>query len=250
MRPLGRAIAYAVLDLFYPPHCAVCERPFGDDERAFLCRECDAKIERINQSHICLCGLPLPEALDLCPACAQSERVLEQIRSFGWYEEREDPTHVLSTLIKIFKYGGERALAPLLASYLDQAGQSLRPLIEQITFVPMYPEDERQRGFNQAELLARELGKLWGIPVVRAVEKIKKTKPQASLSHEARRENVRGAFRLAKFTPCASILIVDDVCTTGATLRECAQVLKESGIARVYGLTVARAANIRRAEGV
>lgn len=250
MRSVGEALTYAVLDLFYPPHCAVCERPFRDGERAFLCRQCTAKIERIDQSHVCRCGIPLLEAVDLCPSCAQSERVLEQIRSFGWYEEREDPDHVLSVLIKIFKYGRERALTPLLASYLAKAGEPLRPLVEQITFVPMHPEDERQRGFNQAELLARELGNLWNIPVVRALEKIKKTEPQASLSHEARRENIRGAFRLAKFPPCASILIVDDVCTTGATLSECAQVLMESGIARVYGLTVARVAqkNIERTE--
>lgn len=250
MRSVGEALAYAVLDLFYPPHCAVCERPFGDGERAFLCRDCDAKIERIDQSHVCRCGIPLPEVIDLCPSCAQSERVLEQIRSFGRYEEREDPDHVLSALIKIFKYRGERALAPLLASYLDQPGQLMCPLIKQITFVPMYPEDERQRGFNQAELLACELGKLWGISVVRALEKVKETEPQASLPYEARRENVRGAFRLAKFTPCASILIVDDVCTTGATLSECAQVLLEGGAERVYGLTVARVAqtNIAHAE--
>lgn len=241
MSTVGSAVAYAVLDLFYPPHCAVCEEPFGDGERAFLCGECAARIERIDQSHLCCCGVPLPESLDLCPACARSERILEQIRSFGWYEEREDPHHVLSTLIKLLKYGGERALAPLLAQYLNEAGQPLRPLVGQITFVPMYPKKERERGFNQAELLARELGKLWDIPVVRALEKTKETKPQASLPREARHENVRGAFGLAKFPPCASILIVDDVCTTGATLSECARVLLESGIERVYALTVARA---------
>ncbi len=235
-------VAYAVLDLFYPPHCAVCQEPFRDGERAFLCSTCEAKIERIDQSHLCRCGIPLPEVIDLCPSCAQSERVLEEMRSFGWYEEREAPHHVLSVLIKIFKYGGERALLPLLASYLDQAGQPLRPLIEQITFVPMYPKKERQRGFNQAELLARQLGKLWDVPVVRALEKIKDTEPQASLPYERRRENIRGAFGLAKFPPCASILIVDDVFTSGATLTECAQVLKQSSVERVYGLTVARRA--------
>lgn len=239
---LGLALSHAVLDLFYPPQCAVCEKPFLENERAFICDECEEQIERIGQSHVCRCGIPLPETLDLCPRCANSEPVLEQIRSFGWYEEQEDPTPVLSALVKIFKYGGERALASLLASYLDQAGQMVRPLIEQITFVPMHPKNERKRGFNQAELLARELGKLWGIPVVRAVEKIKETEPQASLPHKARRENIRGAFGLAKFALCDSILMVDDVCTTGATLNECGRVLKESGIARVYGLTVARVA--------
>jgi competence protein ComFC len=244
MSALRERVFYAVLDLFYPPHCAVCATPFSEGERAFLCADCEGKIERIDQRHVCRCGCPLPEGLDLCPQCATaSERAFEQIRSFGWYEEREDPNHVLSTLIKTFKYGGERALAPLLARYLDEAGRPLRPQIEQITFVPMRPKAERERGFNQAELLARELGKLWGIPVVRALEKIKDTQPQASLSHhEARRENIRGAFRLAKFTPCASILIVDDVYTTGATLTECARLLKEGGISQLYGLTVARAA--------
>nr|BAL56327.1 amidophosphoribosyltransferase [uncultured Acetothermia bacterium]BAL60131.1 amidophosphoribosyltransferase [Candidatus Acetothermum autotrophicum] len=248
MRALGSALANAVLDLFYPPHCAVCEAPFSEDQRAFLCADCEGKIERIPQSHLCRCGIPLPETLDLCPTCANSEPMLEQIRSFGWYEEREDPTHVLSALIKIFKYGGERALVSLFASYLDQAGQALRPLVEKITFVPMLPKDERLRGFNQAELLARELGRCWELPVEHTLEKVKETKPQASLPHEARRENVRGAFRLAKFISCASILIVDDVCTTGATLTECASVLKnDGGIEKVYGLTVARAAqkNIR-----
>ncbi len=239
---LGRTVTYAVLDLFYPPQCAVCEKSFGEGERAFLCGECEAKIERIDQDHVCRCGIPLPSELDLCPTCSHSEHVLEQIRSFGWYEEREDPAHVLSTLIKILKYEGERALAPLLASYLSEAGQPLRPQIEQITFVPMSPKKERTRGFNQAELLARELGKLWNIPVVCALEKIKETDPQVTLPHKARRDNVRGAFGLAKFPQCASILIVDDVCTTGATLTECARVLKESGIATVSGLTVARTA--------
>jgi len=254
MSALRERVFYAVLDLLYPPHCAVCSTPFGEGERAFLCAGCESKIERIDQSHVCRCGRPLPEALDLCPWCAaESERVFEQIRSFGWYEERKDPDHVLSALIKIFKYGGERALAPLLAQYLDEAGRSLRPRIELITFVPMRPKDERERGFNQAELLARELGKLWGIPVVRALEKIKDTKSQASLrSHDERRENIRGAFGLAKFISCASILIVDDVYTTGSTLNECAQVLQESGLERVYGLTVARRVqkNIECAEDV
>jgi competence protein ComFC len=241
MSALRERVFYAVLDLFYPPHCVVCSAPFREGERAFLCADCDGKIERIDQSHVCRCGLPLPEVLDLCPQCAaEGEKVLEQIRSFGWYEEREDPNHALSALIKIFKYGGERALAPLLAKYLDEAGRSLRPRIEQITFVPMRPKAERERGFNQAELLARELGKLWGIPVVRSLEKTRDTKSQAGLPHDARRENVRGAFRLAKFTPCASILIVDDVYTTGATLTECARTIKESGISQLYGLTVAR----------
>jgi len=241
MSALRERVFYAVLDLFYPPHCAVCATPFSEGERAFLCADCERKIERIDQRHVCRCGCPLPEGLDLCPQCATaSERAFEQIRSFGWYEEREDPDHVLSTLIKTFKYGGERALAPLLAQYLDEAGRPLRPQIEQITFVPMRPKAERERGFNQAELLARELGKLWRIPVVRTLEKIKDTKSQAGLPHDARRENVRGAFRLAKFTPCASILIVDDVYTTGATLTECARPLKESGISQLYGLTVAR----------
>ncbi len=242
-------VAEAVLDLFYPPQCAVCAKPFLEGERAFICDTCEERIERIDQRHVCRCGIPLPETLDLCPACVNGESVLEQMRSFGWYyEEREDPHHVPSVLIRIFKYGGERALLPLLAGYLDQAGQPLRSLVEQITYVPMYPKKERRRAFNQAELLARELGRLWDVPVVCALDKITDTQPQVNLPHEARRENIRGAFRLANFIPCDSILIVDDVCTTGATLNECGRILKESGIERIYGLTVARVAlsNVER----
>ncbi len=240
MRELLTRVAEAALDLLYPPHCAVCEQPFFE-ERAFVCNECETKIERIEQSHVCRCGVPLPEVIDLCPECGTRDLALAQVRSFGWYEERENPHHVLSKLIKIFKYGGERALVPLLAGYLDEAGRQLRSVAELLTFVPMRPKAERQRGFNQAELLAGELGRRWNLPVVCALEKTKDTEPQARLSHAERQTNLAGAFRLANSISCASILLVDDVCTTGATLRECAKVLQTAGAARVYALTVARA---------
>lgn len=237
MRDLLTRVAEAALDLLYPPHCAVCERPFGENERAFLCGECEVQIERVAQSHLCRCGLPLPEGLDLCYECAACPRAFDLVRSFGWYEEQK----VLSTLIKIFKYGGERALAPLLANYLSQTGAALRSAVEQITFVPMRPKDERQRGFNQAELFARELGKLWDLPTVRALEKIKETKPQASLKGAERLTNLHGAFGLANSPQCATILIVDDVYTSGATMEECSRVLKRAGgYEFVYGLTLAR----------
>lgn len=216
-----------------------------------MCSDCEARIERIDRTDLCRCGLPLAEGLDLCYNCAARPRAFDLVRSFGWYEETDDTDRVLSSLIKTFKYGGESALAPLLAQYLAQAGASLRASIASIdsigaiTFVPMRPKDERRRGFNQAELLGRELGRLWNIPTVRALEKIKETEPQASLKGAKRLANLHGAFGLANSSLCATILIVDDVYTTGATLEECSRVLKAGGYERVYGLTLARVSQDR-----
>ncbi len=115
-----------------------------------------------------------------------------------------------------------------------------------ITFVPLFRKKEKERGFNQAEVIARKLGKELGIKVFTLLEKIKDTKSQTKLDRQERLDNIRGAFRLRSGQAMSvghrlpDILLVDDVWTSGATMRECARVLKKAGAKNILGFTLAR----------
>jgi ComF family protein len=226
-------LATSVLDLLYPPHCAVCERAL--DAHAFVCAECVQKIER-PRPPLCRCGSSLLEDRDICADCAGRRWYFEKVRSFGFYGEE----NVLGSLIKAFKYGGERALVHPLTDFLIELAAELREEIQAVTFIPMTRAKERERGFNQAELLARQFAKRLDLPVCAALEKIRETPAQASLSGPARRSNLEGAFALATFPACANIVLIDDVITTGTTAETASRVLRAGGYTKVWVLTLAR----------
>jgi competence protein ComFC len=234
--------ACGMLKLLYPPHCYLCSSPIEDGH---LCPACFAGLPRpAPEGPLCArCGAPLgdPE-VDLCEECAGRPWFFEQARSFGFYEGG------LAELIKGLKFGGERALARELARYLLEAGEGLLTQAEALTYVPLTSGKLRQRGFNQAELLARELGKLADLPVIPALVKVRETADQTALKSWGRWENVRGAFAPSGEPLCARLLLVDDVYTTGATAEECSRALREGGYEEVYVLTVARAGR-KEAEG-
>jgi len=121
---------------------------------------------------------------------------------------------------------------PLTWRILDRA--------EALTFVPMTRDGLCKRGFNQAELLARELGRLAGLPVIAALRKTRRTEDQTKLKLSERKENVRGAFAPCQPASAERIMLVDDVYTTGATAEECSAALRAAGYKEVYVLTVAR----------
>ncbi len=235
-----------MLALLYPPSCPLCEAPLSPDSTsvAFLCPKCEEGLERLGPPWCARCGAPLPpddgQGKDLCADCGtRRERVpFERARAYGPYEGR------LAALIKLYKYGGERALARPLAELLAERFKSegFDGEVDAIAFVPMSRRRQRERGFNQAERLARRLGRLVGKPVVAALRRARETAPQEALTRAERLTNVRGAFaaRSRARREGEGVLLVDDVYTTGATARECAQALKAAGYARVYVLTVAR----------
>ena len=110
-----------------------------------------------------------------------------------------------------------------------------------ITFVPMFKKKEKIRGFNQAELIARKLGKITGREVLPLLEKVKDTLSQTTLNKVERMVNVKDSFQgKGESGDCDSVLLVDDVWTSGATMKECAKVLKKSGVKRIFGFTLAR----------
>jgi ComF family protein len=141
-------------------------------------------------------------------------------------------------LIHLYKYAKVRTLARPLSGLLMQA-LAREEAFDAVAPVPLYWRRRLQRGFNQAELLARELSRRTGIPLVKPLSRVRPTPAQAGLSNSARRQNVARAFR-SQSVQGKRILLIDDVMTTGATAASCALALKQAGARRVALLTVAR----------
>jgi len=172
----------------------------------------------------------------LCTACQGYDGPLSGIRTACIYDG------VARKAIHGLKYRHRQTLARPLAALLE-AELRRRPLmLDLLTPVPLHPRRLAERGFNQSELLARDLGERLGIPVAACLERRRETKAQAGLKAASRWSNVREAFRCADEVVLDGrrVGVVDDVCTTGATLEECARALRAAGCSAVWGIAVAR----------
>ncbi|MSQ22801.1 MAG: ComF family protein [Dehalococcoidia bacterium] len=225
-------LASATVDLLFPKRCVGCDR-----EGAFLCQKCLAELPRVEPPFCFLCGQPGRLMMRLCPSCWERPLEIDGIRAPYRMEG------AIRQVVHGLKYQYVRALAPDLGHLLSEfiAGSNLPADV--LVPVPLHPRRERSRGYNQSLLLARETGKVVGLPVDdKALRRIRATPSQArSSSQKERRANVANAF--AAETSLAEgrrILLVDDVCTTGATPEACAIALKEAGATSVWGLTLAR----------
>jgi ComF family protein len=193
------------------------------------------------------CGDSLPSwrvisaALEQCPRCRRRGGLVDAARAAGAYEGP------LREILHAFKYEGRRGLASPLAAMIRAAGVEILGDAHCVVPVPLHAWRRMRRGFNQADDLAQRLG----VPVLRALWRVRATAPQTGLNAAARRRNVRHAFRLSPFLSRRrrrrwledrTVVLVDDVRTTGATLEACAALLKGAGARAVRALTVARAA--------
>ncbi|MGD0776547.1 MAG: ComF family protein [Candidatus Solibacter sp.] len=210
-----------------------------------VCRQCMGMPEPLSAEFFCVgCRTPFQNSFPLdaqgrCALCRAGLRGFDAAYSFGAYEG------VLRQLIHLYKYGKVRTLARPLGGLLAQAlprDESFDAAVP----VPLHWRRRLERGFNQSELLAREISRRTGIPVVRALGRVRPTPTQAGLSNSGRRQNVARAFR-SRSVQGKRILLIDDVMTTGATAGACASALKQAGARRVALLTVARVD--RRMEG-
>jgi ComF family protein len=199
------------LDLIFPPRCAGCGKV-----GVMLCRAC-------------------ADRLCVAPELSRDIRPLAGLQTALAYAEP------LRQVIHNFKYKNQPRLAPVLASYVQKAYDAKKWPATLITAVPMDTERQRERGYNQAALLAAALAARLDIPCdPTLLIKTRHTEQQAHLSAHERWVNVEGAFRADPVRVSGqSIIIVDDVVTTGATLRQCATALLGAGAARVWALTVA-----------
>ncbi len=227
----ARRLSQAALDLLFPPRCVACGQP-----GTLLCADCRAAFAHLEGPLCAVCSAPIPEP-GYCRRCLARRPAFARLASAFRYEG------VVRRAILALKYEKRAALAVPLASALVEVVGRPDPSEEVVCPVPMHPDRESERGYNHARLLAEELAAHWGLPILPAEAFIRRwaTPSQVQLDYEARLANVRGAFEadpgLVRGQP---ILLVDDVCTTGATLSACAEELLRAGAGPVRAVTLAR----------
>ncbi|HSD65146.1 MAG TPA: ComF family protein [Vicinamibacteria bacterium] len=235
---VARNLVDPVLAVVFPSACPACGRLLARPGRGPLCEPCWAALPR-HRGVACRCGLPLAPGLSACSRCRRARSPLAAGASLGPYEGS------LRVVLHALKYGGRRRAAGRLAEALleEPAVRALVATGDVLVPVPLHPRRLRERGFNQSALLAREIARRAGKAacpdaLVRRVD----TAPQAGLSAAQRRRNVRHAFAVRRKASVArrTVILVDDVLTTGATALACARQLEEAGAHEVRLLTVAR----------
>lgn len=240
-----RVWALAALDLIFPALCPACHAPLGAGRRDPLCGTCWSGIPRLEPPLCEQCGLPLgvvPSRVDgstgpaRCLGCRVDPPAFDRARGAGLYAG--PLRHALHAL----KFHGRRALARPLAELIrEQCEAVLAPDVDALVPVPLARARLRERGFNQAELIADRLGALLDLPVRRRwLARVRETAPQTDLAAAERRTNVGGAFVATSDVGGLHVVLVDDVLTTGATCRECARALRAAGARQIDVVTVAR----------
>ena len=234
---VGREAARIVL----PSWCVVCseELPWRA-RRASCCERCWRELPRLGL-RCTRCAIPLrfeQGREDLrCIDCSQAESPLAWIESWGEYRAG------LERVIHAFKFERHDFLGAPLGGLLAEAFEARGDLeFDCVAFVPMHRRKLRERGYNQADLLARAFSRLTGLPVRRDIlRKERDNSSQSTLPRAERSLNVRSTFSASPRADDLSILLIDDICTTGETLRACARELRRRKARRVCALTVARA---------
>jgi ComF family protein len=229
--PQLRHITGAALDFLFPQKCLGCGKE-GD----LICRACERLLTRIVNPVCPRCGRPQASAI-LCPNCVEWRSSLTCIRAPLRFEG------LTRQIVHQFKYQNLRSLTVPLATILKNYLRK-EPLPAEIVMpVPLHPRRLRERGYNQSQLLARELSRLMNLPLFEnELKRVKYIVPQArTRSVQERRENLKEAFQCRVFSqPGKAVLLVDDVATSGATLDAGAKALLAAGSGPVFGLTLAR----------
>lgn len=213
----------SILDLLMPQKCMFCGQPLSAGQSG-VCAVC------LND----ICLLPYAQSVrkgeffDLCTSALLYEGAVRQA-------------------LHRFKFSGRQSYAAPFAKTVSYCVRTyLDASFDYVTFMPTNKKNLKKRGYNHAQLLAGGVGEELGVPVICALKKTRETKPMFGLKEGERRANILGAFELAA-EPCLfkekSVLLVDDIITTGASLSECARVLKSAGAKHVYGAAVATAPN-------
>lgn len=221
-------------DILYPPRCPVCDKiivPKGN----YVCEGCEGSFKYIGNIYCIVCGKPLRnESADVCSGCLEKKHIFDECRGTFVYDD------AMRKSIYRFKYHGR-------CEYSKYYGlEMVRVLKEKINQynadaiipVPMHIKKERQRGYNQAYLLAKEISYQTKIPILNNyIVRSRSTAIMRNLGAAQRENNLKKAFKISgDVVKLTNVIIVDDIYTTGATMDAMARCLKESGIRKVYGL--------------
>jgi len=229
--------------IFFPSFCELCSSLLEFPRERVICHACWKSIRASHPSY-CLCCGRFFEALEephVCQVCLEKRPPFSHHRSCGKYKGK------LKDIILLYKYRHFQVLGKDLANFVYRAlgrEEEIWWKVDAIIPVPLHPKRKKKRGFNQAQIIAKELARIKGIELRdQMLLKIKNVPPQTSLRVEERAENVSGAFGVAKGNKIKGkvVLLVDDVYTTGSTIRECSSVLRKAGVKEVKALTVAQA---------
>lgn len=227
---MSRSLLAGLLDLVFPPHCVAC-----GERGSWLCPACLARVQRLAHPLCPRCGEPAADAAR-CPRRRQHPRQLDGLRSAAWH------AGPLRAAIHHFKYRGLHVLAQPLAGILIDAWREEAPPAALLIPVPLHPQRVRERGYNQAALLAEHMGRALALPVDSAsLARIRPTPPQVGLTASQRRANVEDAFLCrGRSLSGRAVCLIDDLYTTGATLDACAAALRSAGAQSVWAYTLAR----------
>lgn len=225
--------SWTLLDLVFPPRCQNCQQ-LGER----LCAVCRAEIEYLKKPVCSYCGYPqhAPTADDRCDQCRRISFGNIRIRSMAFHGGS------LRSAIHSLKYRRNPALGETLADLMSRHWLADFPADAMLIPVPLGTGRKQERGFNQAEVLARGLGARWRCPLLLdGLSRGRETRSQVGLNAQERQSNVAGAFVASPKVKGQAVILVDDVCTTGATLSACAESLLQSGATQVWAYTLARA---------
>ena len=221
----------AVLDFVYPPHCLLCDAPLASAPG--LCQGCRACLGTIEGPRCSRCGCPTDSRQRSCGNCADKRFRFSRLRTLAAFNPQ------MQRMIHLLKYQGKCLAGRVLG---DALGRTLRAdpmhaVIETVVPVPLHASRERERGFNQSAIIASAADAHLGLGVRGDIlKRVRPTKTQTTLDLSQREANVSGAFRVRKpgLVEDRSLLLVDDVVTTGSTSNACTDVLLEAGAREVF----------------
>ncbi|GFI02102.1 MAG: ComF family protein [Lachnospiraceae bacterium] len=229
------AIRERVLDLLFPKRCVVCDEIAGQEGKA-VCRRCRDKILYVQEPFCLKCGKQLQhEEQEYCEDCKKNRHLYIQGSALYDYGSMADS-------IFRFKYAGRMEYADFYGRelYERKAGWLSMVQPDALVPVPIHAARKRKRGYNQAELVARHLSSLCGVPVNNSlIYRPKQTAPLKDLSHSERQNNLKRAFKIRQNdVKLSTIVIIDDIYTTGSTIDAMSEVLHQAGISDVYFMTL------------
>lgn len=229
----------ALHDLLFPPQCLCCEKRLDTSRPPLICPFCREGLQCISSPLCTTCGSPFPSGEDhLCGACLCNHYFFDYARSALFYQSP------VSNLLLALKFSNATSTVATLKKIADESGMLACFAVPDIIIpVPLHIERLRERGFNQALMLARHCFPQWR-KLIHAdlLIRTRATTPQSSLSGQQRRQNLKGCFQLTRagLLTGKKILLVDDVFTTGSTINECSRVLRREKPKRIEVFTVAR----------
>ena len=243
-----RSLARGLVSLFLPADCKTCSQALEPLNFSYICENCWNQVKWLKMPYCSRCAKPFPASLAspeasslLCTECRQDSSPFRKIFAATLYEG------VMKEAIHLLKYrrkkGIMKRLEKILKAYFFHTDLPFSRF-DLVVAIPLHRKKLKERGFNQAELLARVVATHFDLKLVRNnLKRVEATKSQTSLSKKQRIENLKGAFQFRDKDEfrAKKILLVDDVYTTGTTVREAAKVLKKAKASEVYIFTLARA---------